>query len=80
MLQYFETIIISFISIILMLKILKQFLVIGKIKHENRRLKNKSKVLKWSKCSCFIMDKHNMVLDYKMYFDRNKICLYEDLG
>ena len=46
MLQYFETIIISFVSIILMLKILKQFFVIGKIKHENRRQKNESKVLK----------------------------------
>lgn len=46
MLQYFETILISFLSIILMFKILNQLLVIGKIKHEKRKLKSRSKDLK----------------------------------
>ena len=46
MLRYFETILISFVSIILMRKILKQFLVIGKIRRERRRLKNEREILK----------------------------------
>ncbi len=46
MLQYFETILISCLSIILMFKILTRLLVIGKMKHEKRKLKSGNKGLK----------------------------------
>ncbi len=42
MLVYFETSLISLISIILILKIIKQAFIIGKVKHERKKLKSKN--------------------------------------
>jgi len=44
MLQHFETILISFVSIILMFKIMKQAIVIEKIKNQKKKLKNGNEV------------------------------------
>jgi len=47
MYNYFETSLISLISIILIFKIIKQALIIGKVKHKRKELKSKNyKVLK----------------------------------
>lgn len=39
---YFETSLVSLLSIILILKIIKQVIAIGKIKHERKKLKSKN--------------------------------------
>ena len=46
MMAYFETSLLSLISVILILKIVKQVLIIGKVKHERKDLKAKRRDLK----------------------------------
>lgn len=41
MLAYFETSLISLVSVILIFKIIMQVIIIGKVKHERKKLKQK---------------------------------------
>lgn len=42
MFVYFETSLVSLVSIILIFKIIKQVIAIGKLKHERKKLKSKN--------------------------------------